>query len=149
MKATTTTVTRYDHNDRCIGCGAHLADPCGPDCPMQTGQITAAVVLRYAAPRLPQYPAGVGYDVRDAIFGAAQDLLDSERPYPLAHDAAQILAEYLHQVVNPGSDLSGPQLIYRHGLFVGVAELACELYAAAAHSDGIDFDPEDFGDLPD
>lgn len=42
MKATTTAVIRYDHNDECIGCGAHLADPCGTDCPVQTGEITCA-----------------------------------------------------------------------------------------------------------
>ena len=39
------------------------------------------------------------------------------------------------------------QVVYRHGLFTDLPEIAQSMYAAAARHDGIDFDPADFGEF--
>ncbi|PWU52747.1 hypothetical protein DLJ47_18045 [Micromonospora sp. S4605] len=70
----------FDHNNECIGCGtAGPGDPCDPTCPFTTGTFGPAVILRAAARRLAQHPAGIGYHIPDAIFAAAQHLTGSPR----------------------------------------------------------------------
>lgn len=44
-----------DHNSECVGCGAHVSEPCHPTCLFETGQFGPAVILRAAARRLPQH----------------------------------------------------------------------------------------------
>jgi len=39
---------QLDHNNKCVGCGAHRADPCYPGCPFETRLFRPAVLLRAA-----------------------------------------------------------------------------------------------------
>ncbi len=148
MKATTT-INRYDHNQECIGCGTHTADPCSGDCPIETGRITAPVVLRYACKLLLQHPMDVGYDISQAIFTAAQTLTDEARPYPLHEAGVDAVGAFLTRRHGPDCGLSGADLLYRTGLFVQAEVIAMTLYAAAAELAGIefDFDLQEFGDF--
>ena len=148
MKATTA-INRLDHNDECVGCGAHLADPCGADCPIETGQITAPVVLRYACKLLMRHPMGIGYDTREAIFTAAHTLTGETRPYPLRlHEAAvDAVTGFLACQHGPGSGLTGAEHMFRMSLFAQVEGIAMTLYATAAELEGSEFDPDEFGDF--
>lgn len=147
MKATTV-INHLDHNDTCIGCGAHVADAHNVGgCPIETGVITAPVVLRYACKLLMQHPMGIGYDIREATFTAAQALTDEDRPYPLNEAAIGAVTAFLSRKHGPDCGLSGSQLLYRMGLFVQVEVIAMTLYAVAAELEGTEFDPEDFGDF--
>lgn len=114
---------------------------------VRTGEITAPVVLRYASRLLLQHPMGIGYDIRGAIFTAAQTLTDEARPYRPHEAAVGAVTGYLVGKHGPECGLSGGQLLYRIGLFVPVDLIAMTLHAAATDLAGIDFDPEDFGDF--
>jgi len=157
MKARTA-ISYLDHNGQCIGCGAAGGpdlkfsgqpgdEPCAPDCGFETGEITAPVVLRYACTLLLRHPMGIGYDAAAAIFDAAQVLTHELSPYPLHTEADKAICAYLSQKHGPDCGLSGPELLYRMGLFVPLAEIAMALYDAAAGLSGLDFGPEDFGDF--
>jgi hypothetical protein len=90
---------------------------------------------------------GIGYDIREATFTAAQTRTDEDRPYPL-HDAEiGAVTAYLSHKRGPDCGLSGAQLLYRTGLFAQAEVIAMTLYAAAAELAGMEFDPEDFGDF--
>lgn len=149
MKATTV-INHLDHNDECIGCGAHVADPHqGGNCPIETGEVTAPVILRYACKLLMQHPMGIGYDIREAVFTAAQALTHEDRPYPLHEAAVGAVTSYLTSKHGPDCGLTGNELLYRTALFLQVEVIAMTLYAAAAELAGteFDFDPEKFSDF--
>jgi hypothetical protein len=148
MKATT--IQRFDHNDTCVACREEFIsdfDGCGSDCPFETGEITAPVVLRYACKLLMQHPMGIGYDISQATFAAAQALTGEDRPYPLHEASVDAVAAFLTAKHGPDCGLSGAELLYRKGLFGQVDAIALTLYAAAADLEGTEFDPEDFGDF--
>lgn len=141
-----TGVVFRDHNDECIGCGAHRFDPeHDSECPVNRGRFTPAVVLRYAC-KLLTTDAANGCDLRWVIRSAALALTDvqtAEKLHPLALAA---VTDYLTQQGETG-DLGAEQLLDRAGRLLPRAEIALTFYAAAAAADDIDFDPEDFGDF--
>jgi len=138
---------RWDHNNECVGCGAHLSDPCDPTCPFETGVFGPAVLLRAAAGRLREHPAGVGYDISAALFDAAMELVSRQDAAGATEQAKQVLTGFLVDQWGPSAEAIRGQVVYRHGLFSDLPEIARSLYAAASH-DGIDFDAEAFGEYP-
>lgn len=138
---------QYDHNCECVGCGAHLPDPCHPDCPFETGVYRPAVLLRASAARLREHPAGIGYSISDALFAAALDLVSRHEATGTAEQAKHILADFLVNQQGYAEEIRN-QAVHRHGLFTDLPEIARTLYAAAAAHDNIDFDPEEFGEFP-
>ncbi|WP_047891161.1 hypothetical protein [Micromonospora sp. RV43] len=144
MSQRTTIPTReIDHQDECIGCGAHLANPCGPLCPFETGEFGPAVILRAANRRVLAHPAGVGYDLAAAIFDAAVDLAGRDQAQALADQARAALSDYLVDQWGPQAQAIHSQVVYRHGLFAHLDEIAVSLYGAADQHDGNDPDPDD------
>jgi len=139
---------QVDHNNECVGCGAHFSEPCGPACPFETGTYRPAVLLPAAARRLREHPAGVGYDIGGALFAAALDLVGADEAAGAADEARQILTGSLVDQWGPRAEEIRAEVVYRHGLFSDLADLARSLYTAAARHDGIDFDPEAFGEFP-
>lgn len=138
---------RYDHNNDCVGCGVHIAGPCHPGCPFETGAYRPAVLLRASAARLREHPAGVGYSISDAFFAAALDLVGRHEATGAAEQAKHILADFLVDQQGYAEEIR-TQAVHRHGLFTDLPEIARTLYAAAAAHDGIEFDPEEFGEFP-
>ncbi|MEW2386651.1 hypothetical protein AB0873_32200 [Micromonospora sp. NPDC047707] len=59
----------------------------------------------------------------------------------------KILGEHLREQAGPACELTGAELIRRHGLFAPTDVITKALYAAAAQHDGCDFDPDDFATL--
>jgi len=137
----------FDHNHECVGCGAHLSEPCHPACPFETGMFSLAVLLRAAARRLRENPAGVGYDISAAVFAAGLDLVGEHAAAAVADEAREVLTGYLIDTWGSGAEAIRTGVVYRHGLFTDLPEIALSLYAAAARHDGIDFDPDSFGDF--
>jgi ferredoxin len=109
--------------DECVGCGAHFVDPCHPECPFETGKFGPADILRAANRRVRNHPAGVGYDIAAAIFAAAVDLVP-DRAQVIADEARAALADYLVGQWPPKAEAIRNQVIYRHGLFAQLAEIA-------------------------
>jgi hypothetical protein len=135
-----------DHNNECVGCGAHISEPCHPNCPFETGQFGPAVILRAAARRLRDHRAGVGYDIGGALWAAAVDLVGREDAVRLADQARAVLTEYLIWDWGAKAEPIRAQVVYRHGLFSDLDDISRSQYAAAAHHDGIDVDPDAFGE---
>lgn len=147
MNASTGTPSRkFDHNNECVGCGAHLSEPCDPTCPLETGAFGPAVLLRAAAGRLREHPAGVGYDISAALFDAALELVGGQVAAGAAEQAKQVLTSFLVDQWGPNVEVI--RLVYRHGLFSDLSEIARSMYAAAASHDGVEFDTEAFGEFP-
>ena len=134
-----------DHKGNCVGC--QLGGPCPPTCPIRSGEITAPVIMRFAALLLVQHPMGSGYDIGAAVFAAGQMLADERRPYPLNESAIKALTDYLIRQHGPDCGLTGTQLLGRAGLLMPLEENALTLYAAAADLAGTTVNPEDFGDF--
>lgn len=145
---TITRASQYDHNDECVGCGVHVADPCGVACPFETGDFGPDTVLRAAATRLPRHRGGMGWRIHEAILAAAQDLNGSAAPFTLAAAADHALARYLGENAGPETALTGAELIHWHSAGTPIDSIAMALYAAAAQHGGYDFNPDDFGDFP-
>jgi hypothetical protein len=149
----TTTLNRlYDHNLACIGCGEDAHQGCGTvaDCPFEDGELTTAVVLRAAAQMLRRFPVGRGADLDAALrHGAAWMAFD-----PAVHggagaelnvddavaEARAAITAYAAATGNTLLDAGNVDLYARTLLRSLTAE---QLYAAAAHSAQIDFDPEE------
>jgi hypothetical protein len=138
---------QLDHNDKCVGCGAPRSAPCTFDCFFETGILDAAAVLRAAAHRLVEHPDG-GIDIRAAITTAVAELTGEpaqDRPVRAARTA---LADYLEE----SAESAGARFT-RHALLLRLArrsnrnQVAVTMYAAAAEHDGIEFDPDAFGDF--
>ncbi|SCL43828.1 hypothetical protein GA0070606_0018 [Micromonospora citrea] len=140
---TTISAREINHQDECVGCSAHLSDPCHPLCPFETGEFGPAVILRAANHRVRNHPAGVGYDIAGAIFAAAIDLVGNDQAQALADESRQALADYLVGQWGPQAEAIHNQVVYRHGLFAQLAEIAVSLYGAADQYDGNDPDPSD------
>jgi len=136
-----------DHNHECVGCGVHFSEPCHPACPFATGVYRPAVLLRAAARLLREHRGGVGYDVGGALFTAALDLVGEADASGACDEARRILTGYLLDRWGAKAAPIRTELVYRLGLFSDLAEIAMSLYAAAAQHDGIDFDPDTFGDF--
>ncbi len=136
-----------DHNGKCIGCGVHGSERCYSFCPFETGLIGVATVLRAALRRQAQHPAGVGYSIRGAIFAAAVDLAGYARAQELTDRALVVLTGVLVDQFGPKAEPIRTQVVYRHGLFASREEIGRSLYAAAARHDGIEFNPDEFGEL--
>lgn len=134
-----------DHEGNCVGC--QLGGPCPTNCPIRSGEITAPVIIRFAALLLAQHPMGGGYDINAAVFAAAQILADERRPYPLNESAIRALTDYLTRQHGLDCSLTGTQLLSRAGLLMPLEEIALTLYAAAADPAGTNFNPEAFGDF--
>jgi hypothetical protein len=144
MTQRTTIPTReIDHDNECVGCGTHFANPCHPLCPFETGEFGPAVILRAANRRVRNHPAGVGYDLAGAIFGAAVDLAGRDQAQALADASRAALADYLVGQWGPQAEAIHSQVVYRHGLFAQLAEIAGSLYGAAEQHDGNAPDPDD------
>ena len=149
MKISTGKPSRqFDHNNECIGCAAHLSDPCEPTCAFESGVFSPAVLLRAAAGRLREHPAGVGYDIGAAVFDAALELVGEREAATASEQAKQVLTAFLVDQWGPSAEAIRAEVVYRHGLFSDLPEIARSAYAAAARYDGIDFDPEAFGQFP-
>jgi hypothetical protein len=138
---------QIDHNNECVGCGAHASDPCHPTCPFETGSFSPSVLLRAAAGRLRDNPAGVGYDIRGALFAAALDLVGADGAAGAADEGQEVLTGFLVEEWGEQAEQIRAQVVYRHGLFTDLDNIALSLYAAAARHDGLDFDPDAFGDF--
>jgi len=138
---------QIDHNNECVGCGTHSSNPCHPTCPFETSSFSPSVLLRAAAGRLRDNPAGVGYDIRGALFAAAMDLVGPDEAAAAADEGQEVLTGFLVEEWGEQAEQIRAQVVYRHGLFTDLDNIAPSLYAAARH-DGLDFDPDAFGDLP-
>jgi hypothetical protein len=143
-----TGIRQLDHNCECIGCAAQFADPCHPSCPFETGSLRPPVLLRAAAGRLREHPAGVGYNVGGALFAAALDLVGGDEAQSAADDVHEVLTGFLIAEWGEQAEQIRAEVVYRHGLFTDLDDIARSLYAAAARHDGLDFDPDAFGDFP-
>ena len=137
-----------DHNHECVGCGAHFANPCHPACPFETGTFSPTVLLRAATGRLRDNPAGVGYDIGGALFAAAVDLVGRDEAAGATDEAREVLTGFLVDEWGEQAEAIHSQVVYRHGLFADLADIGRSLYAAAARHDGLDFDPDAFGEFP-
>jgi hypothetical protein len=139
---------QLDHNDECVGCGAHFSKACTFDCFFETGILDAAVVLRTAAHRLVAHPDG-GIDIRAAITAAVADLTTDpaqDQPVRAAHT---VLGDYLEEnATGTDATFSVRALVVALGRLCNRNQVAVTLYAAAARHDGIEFDPDAFGDFP-
>lgn len=140
----TTLAREYDHNDECVGCGAHLSNPCDPDCAFETGDIRASVVLRTAARRLSLFSLHRGADVDAAILFAAGLLTpdhwmgNADEPDELAHEARVALVAYFNHVL--AADNCGEvdeTMIHGFGRLAPRSIIAAQLYRASAHADGL------------
>lgn len=151
---TTTIIGReYDHNDQCIGCGQHFADPCGPDCAFETGIMTPAVVLRAATRRLQDFRAFGGADIAAAIEHAARILscipqaggyrIPRSAVAGLVTDARAALGAYFDLLTGPDSALPNVAMIDPYGLLVPRSQIAATLYIAAALDEGHEFEAQD------
>ena len=138
---------QLDHNHECVGCGAHYADPCHLTCPFETGDFSPPVLLRAAARRLRDSPAGVGYDIGGALFAAAVDLVGRAEVGGATDEAREILTGFLVDEWGEQAEQIRAEVVYRHSLFTDLDNIALSLYAAAARHDGLDFDPDAFGDF--
>jgi hypothetical protein len=138
---------QFDHNNECVGCGAHISEPHHPTCPFETGMYGPAVLLRAAAIRLREHPAGVGYNISEALFSAALELVGKDQAASAADRGKQVLSDFLVDQWGPSAQEIRSQVVYRHGLFTDLPDIARSMYAAAARHDGIDFDAE-FGEFP-
>ncbi|MFG3423415.1 hypothetical protein [Micromonospora sp. NPDC048063] len=143
MTQRTTILREIDHDNECVGCGAHFANPCYPLCPFETGKFGPAVILRAANRRVLDHPAGVGYDIAGAIFAAAVDLAGRDQAQALADESREALADHLVGQWGPKAQAIHSQVVYRHGLFAHPVEIAASLYGAADQVDGNDPDPSD------
>jgi len=148
MTKPTTPDRVIDHNNECVGCGMHLSEPCNSFCEFETGEFGPAVLLRAAAGRLRQHPAGFGYNVSAALFAVALDLVGSSAAVQTTEEAKAALADYLLEQWGANVKLVRGQPTHRHGPLVPLPEIARSLYAAAARHSGIDFDPDAFGEFP-
>jgi len=137
----------YDHNGECVGCRTRLGVPCPPVCPLETGELGVPVILRFAAKLLDLHNLGLGCDVAEAVFTAAQVLADEREPYPLHTAAVAAVKAYLTRQYGPGCGLSGRELMQHIGLMAQVEVIALTLYAVAAEAEGIKFNAADFGDF--
>jgi len=135
--ATAGPAREIDHNNECIGCGAHLANPCHPRCGFETGQFGAAVLLRGAVARLEHHLAGIGYDVAGAVFAAALALVGRERAQREHDLALEVLGRFLIRRGGAQGLPSRAEAVYRFGLFAPRFDIAAALYAAVAGHDGI------------
>jgi hypothetical protein len=151
---TTTIIGReYDHNDQCIACGAHCADPCGPDCAFETGTMTPAVVLRAATRRLRDFKAFRGADIAAAITHAAASLSCTPRQdghrsprnavEDLVTDARAALGAYFDLLTRPDSALPNVAMIDPYGVLVPRSQITATLYTAAALEEGREFEAQD------
>jgi hypothetical protein len=138
---------QLDHNDECLGCGAHRSEACTFDCFFESGVLDAAVVLRTAAHRLAEHPDG-GIDINAAITAAVADLTGDpaqDRPVSAAHT---VLANYLEEhAASTDAKLTRRALVWQLGRRGNRNQVAVTLYAAAARYDGCEFDPDTFGDF--
>ena len=141
-------IHQFDPNNKCVGCGTDIAGLCPSTCPFETGAYGPAVLLRAAADRLPEHSAGVGYDISGALFSAALELVGEHQAASAADAAKQVLTNFLVDQWGPGAQEIRAEVVYRHGLFAHLPEIAQSLYAAAAQDDGIDFDADAFGEFP-
>jgi hypothetical protein len=132
-----------DHRHECVGCGAHFSDPDAPSCPFETGEFGPAVILRAAAGRLTDRPAGIGCDINGALFATALEFVGRENAWEATTKASDALAEYQAQLGGEPARAIRDQLVYRLGLFATNDEITVSLYGAAALHDDIDFDPDD------
>jgi hypothetical protein len=105
------------------------------------------VLLRAAAGRLRDNPAGIGYDIPGALFAAALDLVGRDDADGAADEAREVLTGFLVEEWGEQAEQIRAEVVYRHGLFTDLDNIALSLYAAAARHDGLDFDPDDFGDF--
>jgi len=142
MSHPTTPERVFDDNYECLGCGAHLSEPCHPTCPFETGQFGPAVILRIAASRLHDHPAGVGHDIGGALFATSLQLLGPDSAARATDEAQRVLTDFLINRWRPGAEPIRSQVVYRHGLFTGLNEIRQSLYDAAAHHDGYDTEPD-------
>jgi hypothetical protein len=140
---TTIPAREINDQDECVGCGAHLSDPCHPLCPFETGEFGPAVILRAANLRVRNHPAGIGYDLAGAIFAAAIDLAGRDQAQPLADASRAVLADYLVGQWGPKAQAIHSQVVYRHGLFAQLTEIAVSLYGAADQHDSNAPAPDD------
>lgn len=143
----------YDHNDQCLGCGAHCADSCGPDCAFETGAMTPAVVLRAAARRLREFRVFRGADIAAAIKHAAVSLSctpgrdggrsSCDAVEDLITDARAALGAYFDLLTGLDSALPNVAMIDPYGVLVPRSQIAATLYTAAALHEGYEFEPQD------
>ena len=66
---------------------------------------------------------------------------------PASDEAAAALADFLVASSGGKAEAIRDQVVYRHGLFTDLPEIAQSMYAAAARHDGTEFDPADFGEF--
>lgn len=139
---------QLDHNDECVGCGAPQREPCTFDCFFECGILDASVVLRAAAHRLVEHPDG-GIDIRAAITAAVADLTGHPAQKPPVRAAHTVLGDYLDDnATSTGTKATRRALVVQLGRVCNRKQVAVTMYAAAAEHDGIDFDPDAFGDFP-
>ena len=141
---TITLPREYDHNDQCVACGAHLSEPCHPDCAFETGEIRASVVLRTAAQRLHMFSLHRGADLDAAILFAAGLLTpdhwmgNADEPDELAQETrAALVAYFNHVLVDADCGLVDENMIHAFGRLAPRSIIAAQLYRASAHADGI------------
>ena len=150
MQPSTALTPAYDHNDQCVGCGAHRADPCDLDCAFETGEIRPSVLLRTAAQQLHLFSLHRGADVEGAIAFAAAILTpdhwmgNADEPYELAHEGRLALVAYFnHLLVGADCGVVDEDMIHAFGRLAPRSIIAAQLYRASAHADGIDLEVED------
>lgn len=134
-----------DHNLECVGCGGHLAGPCHPTCPFETGRITTATVLRATTRHLRDHRAGNGCAIIEAISATAVGLVRREDVEAAVDDAYRVFIELLIFDGRATDESIRINIGYRFAQVNDVATVARSLYAAAALCDGIDFDADAFG----
>jgi len=142
MSHPTTPDRVLDDNYECLGCGTHFSEPCYLTCPFETGLFGPAVILRIAASRLHEHPAGVGHDIGGALLAASLQLLGPDDATRVTDEAQQVLTDFLIDWWGSGAEQIRSQVVCRHGLFTGVNEVRQSLYDAAAHHDGYNSEPD-------
>lgn len=144
-----TTLERvFDHNLECVGCGAHLAEPCNPMCPFETGRISTATVLRATTRQLRDHRSGSGYAIVEAFWAAAGALVRREDREAAADSAYQALIELLI-LEGAAAEPIRINIGYRFAECNSGHAVARALYAAAALCDDITFDADAFGEFTD
>jgi len=123
---------QLDHNQECVGCGAHVSNPCHPTCPFETGSFSPPVLLRAAAGRLRDNPAGLGYDIRGALFAAALDLVGRDAAGSAADEAQEVLTTFLIDEWVGRAELVRAEVVDRHGQLTMDAHVIAPVVARRA-----------------
>ena len=113
MTEPTTPDRVIDHNNECVGCGAHFSEPCHPSCPFETGHFGPAVLLRAAAGQLTQHPAGVGYNISATLFATAVELVRGSAAGAASDEATAALADFLVASSGGKAEAIRDQVVYR------------------------------------